>query len=215
MNEVPLIQDVRKNDINTSIIAIKKQLKQLIEAVGLIESPNSPDMSPYVKKTDIVDNVQIGNQNPVTSNGVYVALTELEERIDENIVDNVENGDLRPVTSNAVSQAISYSTTEQKTGGVWIDGKPIYRKVVDFGNLPNATEKLVAHNISNIDKYTHIYGVALNSSNENTYPLPFGYPSSNNSIGLIANLTNVRINTVVNLSPLYAYVILEYTKTTD
>ena len=184
MNEVPLIQNVQKNDINTSIIAIKKQLKELNAMLGLIDtSSNLPDMSPYIKKTDITNEVQRFNLNPVTS--------------------------------NAVSQSLSYSTTEQKTGGVWIDGKPIYRKVVDFGNLPNATEKLVAHNISNIDKYTHIYGVALNSSNENTYPLPFGYPSSNNSIGLIANLTNVRINTVVNLSPLYAYVVLEYTKTTD
>ena len=132
-------------------------------------------------------------------------------------VDTVQSGILSAVTSNAVAESKSYSTTEQLTGGTWINGKPIYRKVVDFGYLPNATEKNVAHNISNIDKFTHIYGVALNSSNENSYPLPFGYPANNgrNSIGLVVNLTNVRINTEVNLSPLYAYVTLEYTKTTD
>ena len=30
-----------------------------------------------------------------------------------------------------------YSTDEVKTNKVWIDGKPIYRKVVDCGALPN------------------------------------------------------------------------------
>ena len=34
---------------------------------------------------------------------------------------------MQSVSSNAVAQALSYSTTEQLTGGKWIDGKPIYR----------------------------------------------------------------------------------------
>lgn len=204
MNEVPLIQNVQKNDINTSIIAIKKQLKQLIEAVGLIESPNSPDMSPYVKKTDIVDYVQIGNQNPVTSNGVYVALTELEERIDENIVDNVENGDLRPVTSNAVSQSLSYSTTEQKTGGVWIDGKPIYRNVINFtgsitanawswGGIQSTITAL------NIDVMVSATGVDTTIG----YFRVFNFNKSNG------------FSTANGIGSATSYFILEYTKTTD
>ena len=60
-----------------------------------------------------------------------------------NPVDVVQDGNMHAVTSNAVADSLSYSTNEVKTGGKWIDGKPIYRKVVDFGALPNASEKTV------------------------------------------------------------------------
>jgi hypothetical protein len=35
----------------------------------------------------------------------------------------------------------NYSTSEVATGETWIDGKPIYRKIIDCGALPNATTK--------------------------------------------------------------------------
>lgn len=71
MNDVPLINKNDINSINTSIIAIKKQLMQLNEAVGLIDTPDiNIDLTPFVKKTDIVDTVQSDNMNPVTSNAV-------------------------------------------------------------------------------------------------------------------------------------------------
>lgn len=37
---------------------------------------------------------------------------------------------MQSVTSSAVSKAISFSETEQLTGGTWIDGSPLYRKVL-------------------------------------------------------------------------------------
>lgn len=50
-------------------------------------------------------------------------------------VDVVEEGNLHAVSSNAVAGSLSYSETEQKTGGVWIDGKPIYRKVIEVNGI--------------------------------------------------------------------------------
>lgn len=47
-------------------------------------------------------------------------------------VDVVQSGNMHAVTSNAVAESLSYSTTEQATGGKWINGKPIYRKVFKF-----------------------------------------------------------------------------------
>ena len=44
-----------------------------------------------------------------------------------------------------------YTTTETRIG-TWIDGKPLYRKTINFGNLPNNDTKYVAHNVSNISK---------------------------------------------------------------
>lgn len=43
---------------------------------------------------------------------------------------------------------ITYSTTEQLTGDVWIDGKPKYRKTINIGALPNNTTKTVAHYVT-------------------------------------------------------------------
>lgn len=74
MNDVPLVKDNKINDINTSIIAIKKQLKQLNEVVGLIDIPDMPDLSPYIKKSDVVDTVTSGDMHPITSNAVANAL---------------------------------------------------------------------------------------------------------------------------------------------
>ena len=40
---------------------------------------------------------------------------------------------------------------EVLTAERWIDGKPIYRKVIDFGALPDTTTKSVLHGIENTD----------------------------------------------------------------
>lgn len=37
---------------------------------------------------------------------------------------------MNPITTNAIAKSLSYSTTERKTGSTWIDGKYIYKKVV-------------------------------------------------------------------------------------
>ena len=51
----------------------------------------------------------------------------------------------RTITATKISSAFTdYSMTEQNTGRLWIDGKVIYRKVVNLGSLPNATRG-VAH----------------------------------------------------------------------
>lgn len=80
MNDVPLVKDNKINDINTSIIAIKKQLKQINEAVGLIDLPTI-DTSEFVRKSDIVDVVAIDNMHPVSSDGVARALSYSTEEI--------------------------------------------------------------------------------------------------------------------------------------
>ncbi len=58
-----------------------------------------------------------------------------------------------------------YSYNETLTNKVWVDGKPIYRKVIDCGNMPsNSTNKVVNHNISNIDEIISCIGRATNDS---------------------------------------------------
>lgn len=60
-----------------------------------------------------------------------------------NPVDVVQDGNMHAVTSNAVADSLSYFTDEVKTGGKWIDGKPIYRKTLVFTNLTLTRDSVI------------------------------------------------------------------------
>lgn len=114
-----------------------------------------------------------------------------------------------------LSDVLTYSTNEIKVGN-WIDGKPIYRKVINIGTLPNSTRKEIATNISNLKLVTKIYGVATTGAY--TITVPDTYPngavydtrlSYDNSTGKIILLS------ASDRSAYSGYVIMEYTKTTD
>lgn len=130
-------------------------------------------------------------------------------------VDTVQSGNMHAVTSNAVAESLSYSTTEQATGGKWIDGKPIYRKVIDCGTLPNGTTKTIANAFSNVDTIIQIKGVA--QSTGYTLPIPYNDIVANNG-GLrvfILDKKDIELGTGTNFSAYTGILIVEYTKTTD
>lgn len=106
-----------------------------------------------------------------------------------------------------------YSTSEVDTGKTWIDGKKIYRKVVEFGTLPNTTTKAVAHGITNIGTFVHVSGFCIGQSNE-ILPIPLAWPTATSIIGIYATTINVIVNTAMDRTNYTGYVILEYTKTT-
>ena len=107
-----------------------------------------------------------------------------------------------------------YSTTETKTNKVWIDGKPIYRKVIDFGSLPNNTTKYIPHNINNINKVIEIRGYATEIGTKNFYPLPLQYKGADSSynVEILVNNNNVIAVASKDRSMYIAYLIVEYTK---
>ena len=107
-------------------------------------------------------------------------------------------------------------STDETVIGTWIDGKPIYRKVIDFGALPNTNLKYVAHNINNIKIFTKAYGIAYRDSDKINMPLPYVNNSAiTNGINIYTDNTKIYIRTGVDLTNVTAHVILEYTKTTD
>lgn len=110
------------------------------------------------------------------------------------------------------SGASHYSTTEQFTGMYWIDGKKIYRKVIDFGALPNTTSKNKAHNISNLDSIITLKGMATNSPYY--LPLPLTSIALAGQVKLEASSTNITITTGDDKRSYNGIVIIEYTKTT-
>lgn len=109
----------------------------------------------------------------------------------------------------------SYSTSEVKTNATWIDGKPIYKKTISCGVLPNATGKGVAHGITNFGELVKLEGGATYPG-YNWIPLPYPDQSNNGVVGVIINPSVVYIFSGENRSQYTkSYITLWYTKTTD
>ena len=66
---IPLVQNNDKDAINTSIIAIKRNIERINMLLGLSNSEEI-DTSEFVKKSEIVDEVTVDNMHSVTSNAV-------------------------------------------------------------------------------------------------------------------------------------------------
>jgi len=114
---------------------------------------------------------------------------------------------------NSLDDRDNYSTTEQVVG-TWIDGKPIYRKVIQCGVLPNSANKDVAHNIQNFGTTIKCNGMAVRTSDKRALPIPDSTPSAEIVCG--ATNTNVYITTNNDRSSFdNSFLVLEYTKTTD
>ena len=152
--------------------------------------------SPYV----LIDGVE-----HEVYNGTYQGGTDLNANTFNTMQDNIEN---------AIKD--TYSTDEIKIG-TWINNKPIYRKVIDCGALPNANVKNVEHDISNLDTVTLIRGVAYNPTSETRLPLPYSdIGSASWSVQMFCNQTQIVLITGDNKSVYQqSCVIIEYTKTTD
>lgn len=113
----------------------------------------------------------------------------------------------------------TYSEEEQWTGDCWIDGNKIYRKVVDFGALPNATAKLINHEIENIDTIINSTAFCIDKANDGTtYSLPHvasNYMASGMSATTRVTRTYVQIWCSNDMSEYTGFFILDYTKTND
>lgn len=100
------------------------------------------------------------------------------------------------------------SLTEIDTGRRWIDGKRIYRKVINFGALPNAATKNVAHGIT-FDQIIDFYGITSNGTNR----LPLSFVDGTYRISPWITTTNVTIATIVDMTAwTNTYVVIEFTK---
>ncbi len=89
--------------------------------------------------------------------------------------------------------------------------RQVYRKVIDFGQLPNATTKSVPHEITltSATTFTRIYGTASDTTNKIYIPIPFVETLGNN-IQLDVDATNVTITTTIDYTNFnVCYVILE------
>ena len=93
--------------------------------------------------------------------------------------------------------------------------RQVFRKVINFGTLPNAGTTSVAHGIapSTAFTFTRIYGVANDTTGQSYLPLPYASPTAASTIELNVDATNVNITTGSNRTAYtITYVVLEYIK---
>lgn len=112
-----------------------------------------------------------------------------------------------PITNNN-----TYSTDEVITGKTWIDGKPIYRKVVS-GNQISVGYKLITDSL-NINDNTIIdcRGSVYNSAGTNLWAIPlFG---AEDNVSFVLQSDGLKFYSTTAWGGAWK-VIIEYTKTTD
>lgn len=114
-----------------------------------------------------------------------------------------------------IDNVMDHLSDDECVIGTWF-GKPLYRKVVSMGALPNATLKSTPHNISNLGFVTKLTGMAYNPTSGSRLTLPYADPKPEYTVMLYANDNYVVLNTTFNQSDFTeSYAIIEYTKTTD
>lgn len=134
-----------------------------------------------------------------------------------NKVQDTDMNEIKSVVNNnavILRGATTYSLNETNTGKTWIDGKPIYRKVLNCGALPNNSDKLINVNVSNINNVINLFGIGI-STTGTCFPLPYVYNNLNAQIELVylASSQQIRIATGQDRSGINGYVTIEYTKT--
>lgn len=174
----------------------------------------------YANKVTLNPQPSIADENKVTDDD----MNEIKDVVNTNDNNTGDLSNLATNTKSSIVEAINelknaevYSTTEINTGKKWIDGKPIYRTVFEYGTLPNAAGVSKNHNIINIDKIIHQEAIANNSEGM-TYSLPHvAAPNmgSGMTMAMRTDKTNVYVYCSSNMTSYTAYFIIEYTKITD
>jgi hypothetical protein len=98
--------------------------------------------------------------------------------------------------------------------------RDVFRKVIDFGALPNATTKNVAHGITTTEDFSivKLYGTATQpgvSTIQTAIPIPYiNAASAANSVTLSMDATNITIktNTATYIVFTRCFVVVEYIK---
>ena len=223
-------KEILVNGLLTQVTEFDHSAQEIDDAVGKVEGGkfapagyglgtswgNAPDLD----ANKITGNgVYAANQNVPTNGTTWIvhaivgvnANSQVQYAIDHRLGTGAPTGRLiqRRVCDNGtwlpweyinppMQLGVEYRTTERYLG------KPVYVKAVNYGAMPNASRKNVAHGITNLSACIDIYG-SHNQWN-------FGVPEID---FLYANEANISMKTNSDCSAYTATVVMKYTKTTD
>lgn len=191
---IPLVQEATKDAINTSIIAIKRNIERINMLLGLSNSEEI-DTSKFATKDELQQ-----------------AVTDLQP------VDEVALNNMHSVSSNAVAESLSYVVGQEiKTGGKFFDGtnwKDVYRREY-YATVGNRSR--VPLNISNLDRVSKLDGTMWYDAGSNrNYVLQLNNPNDNGYWSRCAITAGDYLDFILSgWNTVSVYVCVEYTKTTD
>lgn len=155
----------------------------------------------------LANQLPISIEFPKELNGLVETVTNTYKRIASSV--NTKEGALYVPQEISTFQQYFTSNNPQVF-------RAVYRKVIDFGALPNTGTKTMPHGISCTDVFsvTRIYGAATDPSGTFHFiPLPFSSPDITKNISLEADNTDIIITTGMDRTPYTrCTVVFEYVK---
>lgn len=131
----------------------------------------------------------------------------------ENKVRDADMNEIKSVTNNnaaILNNNLTYSSTEKNTGKTWIDGKEIYRTMVEVDlTSEHSTNYSYTHDIADIDNITSIDGILKRSADAGWISIN-SYSANSYRISVVGTKTTLNIQNVGYVGT--AYYIVEYTK---
>lgn len=128
---------------------------------------------------------------------------------------------LNQMQSNIENAIKDTYSTEEKVVGIWIDGKPLYRKTISFNNTLSAGYPIEKeHNISNVSTIFIDAGHSfiVDTSNNKSIPLPTPCSDGNfdDVVGVQVDTNNIYMYAQTTWNTVWQKVVtVNYTKTTD
>ena len=116
-----------------------------------------------------------------------------------------------------------YSTDEQPTGGIWLDGRPVYRKTVVIGAMPAGQSKEFSIGIpsGSLGDVVSICGMVQPAGGDYWLPLPHVDTGSIGTWGIKIEIANIKADAKISVGMGSSracergFVTIEYTKNTD
>lgn len=172
---------------------------------------------PTLTQTDIVKNNTGIYQYELArfrtgTNGIS-EMQDMRTYIDYNSIYKMIEEKIKDIEDESIyilKEDLIYSN-EEKVIGKWIDGKSIYRKVIEVGDMsiPSVDTVLnIAHNISN-------FGTLIDIKLRMTFSGALQYSYWNGIGRIMADSTNIKIVGKEPATFTNVFVIIEYTKTTE
>ena len=116
-----------------------------------------------------------------------------------------------------------YSEDEQETGGIWIDGRPVYRKTISLGAMPAGQSKEFSIGIpsGSLGDVVSICGMVQPDGGDYWLPLPHVDTGSIGTWGIKIEIANIKADAKISVGMGSSracergFVTIEYTKNTD
>lgn len=170
----------------------------------------------YVNKETINPQPSVADKNKVTSDDMN-EIKSVVNKNDDNIgaLSNLNTTDKSSIVNaiNELKDREVYSSNEIKTNKIWIDNKPIYRKVLTLNVAQSSVQAEQDITSLNIATVTHLEGISQSDPTSTNYTWLTTEDRMRTYYNPISKKIIAQVGSRYPTTPCTIYVIIEYTKT--